>query len=136
LLHVVNSASSTLLVENEEMALPAMTAALENASRRGVHVTVVMTDQPDWAADFGHLAAAHVDVRIFAPKASLYIHAKAIVADAGTAHQRAFVGSENFSAASLGHNRELGILTADPSIVAGLADTIRRDAATATRWHT
>jgi cardiolipin synthase A/B len=46
-----------------------------------------------------------------------------------------FVGSENFSAASLRHNRELGVLTADPGIVAEVATTIRADAAGAPLWQ-
>jgi phosphatidylserine/phosphatidylglycerophosphate/cardiolipin synthase-like enzyme len=134
LLSLIDSATSTLLVENEEMALPAVTTALERAAGRGVHVTVVMTRQDDWAADFEKLAKAHVDVRTYAPTAGLYIHAKAIVVDDGTPGAKAFVGSQNFSSASLNHNRELGLLTADPELVGALAKTIRTDAASASHW--
>lgn len=134
LLELVNSATTSLLVENEEMALPAMTAALASAARRGVQVTVVMSSQADWDHDFDDLAAAHVDVRTYPPNGPLYIHAKAIVADVGTPHARAFIGSQNFSAASLQHNRELGVLTADPAVTALLARTLRADAATASPW--
>lgn len=135
LLSLVQSARSRLFVENEEMALPAMTDALGTAARRGVRITVVMTRQDDWSADFDRLARAGVDVRTYAGNASLYIHAKVIVADAGTPHARAFVGSENFSATSLQRNRELGLLTADPTVVATLAETIASDAAHATAWR-
>jgi phosphatidylserine/phosphatidylglycerophosphate/cardiolipin synthase-like enzyme len=135
LLAIVAQSRSTLLVENEEMALPAMTSALIRAAQRGVRVTVVMTRQDDWSKDFDRLVAAHVDVRTYSPTAALYIHAKAIVADAGTARQRAFVGSENFSAASLQRNRELGLLTADPALVTSLATTITADATGATPWQ-
>jgi phosphatidylserine/phosphatidylglycerophosphate/cardiolipin synthase-like enzyme len=134
LLHLIENAHAELLVENEEMALRPVTAALAAAARRGVAVTVVMTAQPDWAADFDMLAAAGVHVRSYAPNAPLYIHAKAVVADPGTAHAAAFVGSENFSAASLDRNRELGILTADPDVVGGLAATINSDAAGGAPW--
>lgn len=134
LLTLIGSATSTLLVENEEMALPAVTSALERAAQRGIHVTVVMTRQDDWSPDFTKLASAHVDVRTYAPNASLYIHAKAIVADAGTAHQKAFIGSQNFSSASLNHNRELGLLTADPALVGAVTATIGSDAANASPW--
>lgn len=135
LLRIVSSARSTLLVENEEMALPAMTSALEAAARRGVRVLVVMTQQADWAGDFDRLTQARVEVHTYLPTAALYIHAKAIVADAATSHQEAFVGSQNFSAASLNHNRELGILTADPEVVVALAKAISADAAGAPLWH-
>jgi phosphatidylserine/phosphatidylglycerophosphate/cardiolipin synthase-like enzyme len=57
----------------------------------------------------------------------LYIHAKVIVVDAGTASEKAFVGSENFSTASMGYNRELGIVTNDPVIVNALAKTLGQD---------
>ncbi len=134
LLSLVDSATDTLLVENEEMALPAATAALERAAHRGVHVTVVMTRQADWAPDFNKLAQAHVAVRTYAPSGSIYIHAKAIVVDDGTPRRKAFVGSQNFSSASLNHNRELGLLTADPTVVATLARTIKSDAAGAAPW--
>ena len=135
LLALINAARSTLLVENEEMALKAVTTALASAARRGVRVTVVMTDQTNWHAAFAILVAAHAVVRVYAPTASLYIHAKAIVADAGTSHQQAFVGSENFSSASLNQNRELGIETTDPTVVAGLTKTLTTDAAAAAAWH-
>ena len=57
----------------------------------------------------------------------LYIHAKAIVADAGRPGQRVLVGSENFSVASLGYNRELGIVTRDRTVVAAISKTLARD---------
>jgi cardiolipin synthase A/B len=131
---LIDSATSTLLVENEEMAFPAVTAALTRAAHRGVHVVVVMTDQTQWHRAFTTLADAQVAVRVYAANARLYIHAKAIVVDAGTPRQRAFVGSENFSKASLNSNRELGLLTGDPGVVAGLARTISDDAAGGRAW--
>jgi cardiolipin synthase A/B len=136
LLSLINSATASLLVENEEMADKQVTAALVSAAKRGVRVTVVMTDDTDWHAAFATLVAAHVVVRTYADTASaLYIHAKVIVADAGTQRQRAFVGSENFSAASLNENRELGLETTNPTVVAGLTTTVESDAAGAATWR-
>lgn len=132
---LIDSAATSLLVENEEMGLSEVTKALERAARRGVQVTVVMTEQADWAGAFAELVAAGVAVRTYSPNATLYIHAKAIVVDAQTPRARAFVGSENFSAASLQRNRELGIETADPGVVAAVARTIRTDAANARPWQ-
>jgi phosphatidylserine/phosphatidylglycerophosphate/cardiolipin synthase-like enzyme len=134
LLSLIGSATSSLLVENEEMADKTVTAALVSAARRGVRVVVVMTDQTDWHSAFDTLVAAHAVIRVYAANASLYIHAKVVVADAGTPHQRAFVGSENFSNASLNRNRELGIETSDPAIVTGLTATLNSDAAGAEAW--
>lgn len=46
---------------------------------------------------------------------------------AGTATARAFVGSENFSAASLTKNRELGVTTTTPAVVNALDATVTAD---------
>jgi phosphatidylserine/phosphatidylglycerophosphate/cardiolipin synthase-like enzyme len=127
-LSVINKATHTLAVENEEMDDPAVTAALAAAARRGVNVRVVMTADSEWDAAFTDLARAGVHVRLYADNSStLYIHAKAIVADAGRSGQRVLTGSENFSVASLDYNRELGILTSNKAVVAGISATLARD---------
>ncbi len=105
-----------------------VTAALAAAARRHVDVTVIMTSDPEWDAAFTELAKAGVHVRLYADdSSSLYIHAKAIVADAGRSGQRVLVGSQNFSVASLDYNRELGILTSDHALVAAVSATLARD---------
>ena len=129
LVALIDSARHQLLVENEEMDDDAVTSALQAAARRGVKVEVVMTRESSWAAAFSALARGGVVVRTYSPSASLYIHAKAIVVDPGTARARAFVGSQNFSVASLLYNRELGLVTSRPAIVAALAAVIARDGA-------
>lgn len=88
-----------------------------------------MTGSSQWKWAFAELATAGVQVRTFAddPSAPLYIHAKAIIADEGVPGARVFVGSENFSKASLYRNRELGIVTRDHSVIAGVAGTFAVD---------
>ncbi len=131
LVALIDAAHRSLLVENEEMDAPAIEAALERAASRGVEVDVVMTHQPRWSSAFNHLAAAKVRVGTYTPGASLYIHAKVIVAD----HAKAFVGSENFSASSMDDNRELGIVTTDPAVVHGVEGTVAEDFSKATPWR-
>ena len=46
-LSVIDRAKHTLAVEDEEMDDPAVTAALAAAARRGVHVTITMTADPN-----------------------------------------------------------------------------------------
>jgi cardiolipin synthase len=124
LVSLIASARTTLEVESEEMDSAAVTAALAAAARRGVTVDLTMTAGPEWDQAFAALTAAGVHVHTYPDEASaLYIHAKAIVADARTA----FVGSENFSAASLDRNRELGLLTTDRTVVTGLAAVLAGD---------
>ncbi len=124
LVSLINSARRSLVVENEEMSAPAIIDALMAASRRGVMVEVVMTASPDWNGAFRELLAAGVRVRTYLDlDTDLYIHAKAIVADVTTA----YVGSENFSIASLDHDRELGLITRAQATVAGLAAIMASD---------
>lgn len=134
-LSVIGGAVHSLAVEDEEMDDPAVTSALAAAARRGVDVTLTMTADPEWDRAFAELSRAGVHIRLYPDSSNaLYIHAKAIVADAGRRGQRVLVGSQNFSVASLDYNRELGILTTDPSIVTGIARTLASDHAGASRY--
>jgi cardiolipin synthase A/B len=132
-LSVINGAHHTLAVENEEMGDSTITGALAAAARRGVDVTITMTQDSSWDAAFRKLVKAGAHVSTYADSSSvIYIHAKAIVADSGRPDQRVFVGSENFSAASLRHNRELGIVTTQHAVVAAISAVLARDFAGAT----
>ncbi|HUB42801.1 MAG TPA: phospholipase D-like domain-containing protein [Streptosporangiaceae bacterium] len=134
-LAVINGAVHTLAVEDEEMDDPAVTAALAAAARRGVHVTVTMTADPEWDQAFAELARAGVHIRLYPDDSTaLYIHAKVIVADVGRPGRRALVGSQNFSVASLDYNRELGILTRNRAVVATLSTTLHADYGEATPY--
>jgi hypothetical protein len=125
---LIGSAQHSLLVENEEMDDPAITSALESAAQRGVNVEVVMTDSSSWTEAFDELTNAGVHVRTYSPDASLYIHAKVVVADDATL----FLGSQNFSVSSLDYNRELGLITTDASLVGPVYQTVASDFAGAT----
>jgi len=125
LIDLINSAKKSLSIYNEEMGDGDITKALIDAARRGVAVSVDMTGASEWKWEFEELATAGVHVCTYpdADDAPLYIHAKVIIAD----EVRAFVGSENFSAASLDDNRELGIITSDQVIVRALIKTFTAD---------
>jgi cardiolipin synthase len=124
---IIGAAQHSLLVENEEMSDGDILSALETAARRGVDVEVCMTASPSWTADFRQLSQAGVRIRTYAATASLYIHAKVIVADPGSPAERLFVGSENFSHTSLTENRELGIVLTQPALVAQVASVLQQD---------
>jgi cardiolipin synthase A/B len=136
LLNIINNATTSLLVENEEMSDSAIVDALENAAENGVSVTIVMTnDDNDYADEFDDLTSAGANISTYPDNStSLYIHAKAIVADYGTSAQNAFVGSENFSNASLTENRELGLTTTNSSILQQLETTMSSDYSGGTPW--
>lgn len=128
-LALINSAKTSLEIYNEEMDDDDVTDALAVAAKRGVDVEVVMTYSSEWKSAFQELAAAGASVRTYSgsKKAPLYIHAKMILADNNTSDTIAFLGSENFSAASLNDNRELGIVFTDPTIIMSLAKTFASD---------
>src|ERR1700722_12407109 len=128
ILAVINGAKKTLSVENEEMDDPTITAALVAAAKRGVDVKVVMTAESEWDSAFSQLTRAGAHVRLYADSDKvLYIHAKAVDADAGRSDQDLFVGSENFSKASLGYNRELGLRTANKAVISVISATLAAD---------
>jgi cardiolipin synthase len=135
MLDVINSATTTLRVENEEMGLPAVTTALENAAKRGVNVEVVMTNTAnEYATEFDALTTTGVHVATYAATASLYIHAKVILADFGTTAARVFIGSENFSSASLTKNRELGLILPTAAILTTVHTAVTSDFTGGTLW--
>jgi cardiolipin synthase len=128
ILAVIDSARHTLSVENEEMGDSTITRALEAAARRGVEVKIVMTAQSSWDKAFSALAEAGAHVRTYRNSSSvLYIHAKAVVADAGRPDEQVFVGSENFSTASLRYNRELGIRTTNDPVIKAVTTVLADD---------
>lgn len=128
ILSVINGATRTLGVENEEMSDGAVVQALVAAARRGVDVEITMTADSEYDAEFAELTVAGAHVHLDADSSRvLYIHAKATVADAGLPGGRALVGSENFSVASLDYNRELGLVTPNATVVGGVAATLAAD---------
>jgi cardiolipin synthase len=148
---LIAHAQRSLEIESEEMDDPAITGDLCQAARRGVHVQVLMTYQAAWRKALSHLAGCGAQVRTYpesaagdasgaggesaggdaggesAGSASLYIHAKLIRVDG----RAVFIGSQNFSRQSLTYNRELGIITHSPSILASTGDTFSADFAAA-----
>ena len=84
IMSVIGKATHTLALEDEEMDDPTITSALASAAKRGVDVTVTMTDDSEWDSAFAQLTQAGVHVHTYADNSgTLYIHAKAIIADAG-----------------------------------------------------
>jgi phosphatidylserine/phosphatidylglycerophosphate/cardiolipin synthase-like enzyme len=135
LVSLIDSAHHSLYIENEEMNDTYITNALVSAARRGVKVTIVMTASSSWDGAFSTLTKAGVKIYTYPDtETALYIHAKVIDADPGYSDGRVFVGSENFSVASLVYNRELGLITASPTPVKDLEQMITEDAVGGKLW--
>jgi phosphatidylserine/phosphatidylglycerophosphate/cardiolipin synthase-like enzyme len=134
LLALIASAKVSLNVENEEMGDAAIVNALVAAAKSGVQVQVTMTSDGSYNSEFTTLKAAGVKVSTYTETAPLYIHAKVILVDYGQAGQQAFVGSENFSNASLMENRELGLTLTDATVLQSLNTTLNADFAGTTPY--
>jgi cardiolipin synthase len=135
ILGLIDGATKSLSIENEEMGYSTVVTALENAAKRGVNVEVTMTnDSDEYASEFDALTAAGVHVHTYAYTASLYIHAKAIVADYGTSAAKVDIGSQNFSGASWNKNRELGFISPNSAIVSSVNATLASDYAGGADW--
>jgi phosphatidylserine/phosphatidylglycerophosphate/cardiolipin synthase-like enzyme len=128
MLAVIDGARRTLSVENEEMSSPDIVQALVAAAKRGVKVRITMVADSYYDEAFDRIVAAGGKVHLYPDTdTGLYIHAKVTVADAGRKDQRLYVGSINFSDASLFYNRELGIVTGDGPVLAAVNAVVARD---------
>jgi cardiolipin synthase len=128
MLSLINNATKTLLVENEEMSAGNIVSALEAACTRGVTVHITMVASSSYTANFNALTAAGCGVYLYPnTNTGFYVHAKAVVADYGLATQNAYMGSINYSNASMLQNRELGLFLSDPVSVTTLYNVLTQD---------
>ncbi len=121
---LISSAQQSLIIEAEELYDTNIAQAIAADAQRGVQVQVVLPTpqtQPDSNSNgIAIIKAAGAQVK---EDPQLIMHAKMLVVDG----KQAFVGSENFSTASLDSNRELGLLLSDPQIISTLQQTFDQD---------
>jgi len=137
LVQLIDSATTTLDVEGEEFSdtnSNGIVDAVSQAARRGVVVHVIVSNGNVDPTSVTDVTKAGGHVVMTGPTSgngttsNPYIHAKAIVVDCtGTTCTRGYVGSENFSAGSLGYNRELGVIFDTASELAKVKTTIDTD---------
>jgi phosphatidylserine/phosphatidylglycerophosphate/cardiolipin synthase-like enzyme len=128
LLALINSATKSLLIAQEEMSDSGIESALESALARGVTVTMAQENEGNkYNSILSTLKQDGAKIAVYTSSTGYYIHAKAILADYGTAQSNLFVGSENVSTPSLDSNRELGLIFSDPTSMAGVESAITAD---------
>lgn len=129
MLAIINNATKTLLIENEEMGASNIVSAFEAACRRGVAVHIAMVnDRNEYASEFSALEAAGCGVHVYPDTTNgFYVHAKAAIADYGLPTQKIYMGSINYSNASMTENRELGLYISDAGGAQALYNTISND---------
>lgn len=130
MVNLIANAKKTLLIENEELATSAtaVLTALETACKNGVQVQIAMVNNTSYATGFTAVTNAGCSVHTYPNTTSgFYIHAKAVIADYGLPTQNAYMGSINYSNASMNSNRELGMYVTDADIITSIHDTMLAD---------
>jgi phosphatidylserine/phosphatidylglycerophosphate/cardiolipin synthase-like enzyme len=125
---LIEGATKTLLISQEEFADTGIQTLVEAALRRGVAVTLVQENLGGkYSSVLNALKAAGAVIATYSSKTGYYIHAKTVLADYGTPQASLFVGSENFSTDSLNDNRELGLIFNDAGCMTGVYSAITAD---------
>ncbi|GAC1583542.1 MAG: hypothetical protein NVS4B1_23000 [Ktedonobacteraceae bacterium] len=121
----INNATSSLIIEAEEMQDSTVEQAIASAAQRGVNVQVILPTPPSGSTDYNAAGIAAIKAGGAQVKEDpqLVMHAKMMVAD-GT---NAYVGSINISSNSFDNNRELGVIFSDQGIISTLNQTFQND---------
>jgi len=134
LVNLIKSArpGTTLYAESEQLDSAAIEQALVAAAKRGVTVDLTMTYSSSYVSGFNTLVAGGVHVSLYQANAPLYIQAKAISVNNSTV----YAGSSNFTTAMTNDDRNVGIITTDPTVVRGITSTMASDFTGATPYST
>jgi phosphatidylserine/phosphatidylglycerophosphate/cardiolipin synthase-like enzyme len=125
---IINGATTSLMIEQEEMEDTGIEDALEAALARGVAITLVQENEDkDYNSILTTLKKDGAKIAVYTSSTGYYIHAKVILADYGTAEAKLFAGSENFSTNSLNNNRELGLIFSDATSMTAIDADILAD---------
>ncbi|HWG27394.1 phospholipase D-like domain-containing protein [Actinospica sp.] len=116
LLSVINGATKTLDVEEEEFSSSSLVSAVVARAKAGVQVRVVVEDPSSYSSEVSEVKAAGGTVVGYSSSTGYYIHAKAVVADYGLSDATVELGSMNWTSNSLDSNRELGIILNDTGV--------------------
>lgn len=128
LVALINAATKSLLISQEEFGDQALVTAVVAALKRGVTVTLVQENMNNqYNATLTTLKATGAKIATYSSQTGRYIHAKTVLADYGSANAKLFVGSENFTTPSLEDNRELGLIFSDATCMAGVSAAITAD---------
>lgn len=135
LLALINGATYSLMIEQEEMADTQIESALESALARGVAVTLVQENESsDYNSILTTLKNDGAKIAVYTSSTGYYIHAKVVLADYGKGSAKLFVGSENFSTNSLNNNRELGLIFSDAASMTAMENDIAADYSSGTQY--
>ena len=126
---LIKSATKTLHSYQQEMGdlngrNEGLCRDIADAGDRGVDVRIICSDMDGNLREIEYLRKHKVAVEVVtASKQNLYIHAKVYIVDGKIAE----LGSINMTTNSIDRNRELGIISVNPKIVAQLAEIFLAD---------
>lgn len=126
LLDLINSATTTLVVESMQFGDRDVRDAVVARKNAGVDVRVILAD-PSWI-DANASAATFLEQNGITPKYYPHAHVKSIVVDG----KAAYVGSVNLSWNSIDKNREVGLVVTEPANIASMLGTFEHDWTTGT----
>ena len=126
MLAIINNATTSLYIECEEFSATNIISAISAAAQRGVNVVFICENESNAnTANFATIKAAGANVWYYSSSTGFYVHAKAVVADLGLPTEAVYMGSINYSSASLTRNRELGVyITGNTTVSNPIAATI------------
>lgn len=132
---LINNATQSLLIAQEELEDPGLESALVAALKRGVALTLVQENlKGEYSKALNPLKAAGAQIAIYSSRTGYYIHAKIVLADYGTTKASLFVGSENFTTDSLDKNRELGLVFNDQACMESVRTAVLADYNNGTKY--
>ncbi|MFI9275653.1 phosphatidylserine/phosphatidylglycerophosphate/cardiolipin synthase family protein [Kitasatospora sp. NPDC052896] len=127
LLSVINGATTSLDIEEEEFSDQAVVDAIANAASNGVTVRIALENPSSYSSEISEVENAGATVVGYSSSTGFYIHAKAIVADYGLSTETVEAGSMNVTSNSLGSNRELGIILQDHGVASVIESSFNSD---------
>ena len=123
---IINNATKTLYIECEEFSASSIVNAVAAAATRGVAVVLVgENESKSYNTEYTTIKTAGASVYYYSSSTGFYVHAKAVVADLGLPTEAVYMGSINYSNASLTANRELGVyITGNAAVSNPIAATL------------
>ncbi len=118
---LIKSATKTIDIWQQEMEDNEINDLLESEIKKGIKVRVIIP--PLYRVSGNSYAVDQLGSDVVRVLPDPYVHAKVIIVDG----KKAYIGSNNFSGASLDMNREMGIITDDQGIISSLNTLFEMD---------
>jgi cardiolipin synthase len=118
---LIKSATKSIDIWQQEMEDNEINDLIEQEIKKGIKVRIIIP--PLYRVAGNSYAVDQLGADHIKSLPDPYVHAKVIIVDG----KSAYIGSNNFSGASLDMNREMGYITSDQSIISELLDLFKVD---------